>query len=124
MPRSQSNSSSQPGSASGNTDRVVYAEWGSATESGSEASEVDRDPKDQKITIRRERKGRGGKTVTVITGFQHSSTTLNTLTKTLKAQCGSGGTAKDNTIEIQGDHRERLGSLLKGMGYTVKLAGG
>jgi translation initiation factor 1 len=70
------------------------------------------------------RKGRGGKTVTLISGFQHRPDTLATLGKKLKAQCGTGGTVKDNTLEIQGDHADKLLTLLQQQGYTVKRSGG
>ena len=70
------------------------------------------------------RKGRGGKTVTVISGFQHRPETLKTLTKKLKAQCGTGGTAKDNVIEIQGDQADTVLAALQKAGYTAKRSGG
>ncbi len=70
----------------------------------------------------RDRKGRGGKTVTVVTGVPGSA-----LAKTageLKRLCGTGGTLRGDSIEIQGDHRERVAELLRQRGYAVKLAGG
>jgi translation initiation factor 1 len=70
------------------------------------------------------RKGKGGKTVTVISGFQSSAETLAKLLKQLKAQCGTGGTVKDDTIEIQGDHRQKLVQLLMQLGYPTKVSGG
>ena len=70
------------------------------------------------------RKGRGGKTVTLISGFQHKPETLKALAKKLKAQCGTGGTAKDDTIEIQGDHAATLLESLQKAGYTAKRSGG
>ena len=76
------------------------------------------------IRIRREVKGRKGKTVTVIYGFQPNQVDLKTLAKQLKQQCGTGGTAKDDMIVIQGDHREKLMKLLKAQGHKVKLSGG
>lgn len=81
-------------------------------------------PNQQELRIQQGRKGRGGKTVTVISGFQHSSEQLNSLCKKLKAHCGTGGTVKDATIEIQGDHRAKLLELLQGLGYRAKLSGG
>ena len=71
-----------------------------------------------------DRKGRGGKTVTVINGVPGNDTAVSTLAQQLKKLCGSGGTIKDNTIEIQGDHRDKIVSALTQRGYTVKLAGG
>ena len=70
------------------------------------------------------RAGRKGKTVTVITGFQHKPETLAKLLKQLKAQCGSGGTVKNDTLEIQGEHKQKLVSLLSQLGYQVKISGG
>lgn len=81
-------------------------------------------PAQQTLKVQASRKGRGGKTVTVISGFQHRPETLTALAKALKAQCGTGGTAKDNTIEIQGDHGAKLLELLQKRGYTAKRSGG
>jgi translation initiation factor 1 len=76
------------------------------------------------IRIRREVKGRKGKTVTVIYGFQYGQNDLQTLAKQLKQQCGAGGSVKDDMIIVQGDHREKLMKLLKAQGHKVKLSGG
>jgi translation initiation factor 1 len=76
------------------------------------------------IRIRREVKGRKGKTVTVIFGFQPNQTDLKALAKQLKQLCGTGGSVKDGVIIIQGDHRVTVLKLLKKQGYEVKLAGG
>ena len=84
-------------------------------------------PKDRQdgiIRIRREVKGRKGKTVTVIFGFQPNQTDLKALAKQLKQLCGTGGSVKDGVINIQGDHRVTALKLLKQHGYEVKLAGG
>ena len=76
------------------------------------------------IRIRKETKGRGGKGVTVLDGFLLKDAELKAMAKKLKQLCGTGGTAKANTIEIQGDHREKLCTYLKEAGYKAKLAGG
>ena len=76
------------------------------------------------IRIRREVKGRKGKTVTTITGFDLDDKALNLLSKQLKQHCGTGGSVKDGVVIIQGDHRDTIKSLLEGQGYLVKLAGG
>ncbi len=81
-------------------------------------------PQQQAPRIQREKKGRGGKTVTVITGLQLTPDDLAALAKTLKALCGAGGTVKEGTIEIQGDHREKIAAELRRLGYKAKLAGG
>jgi translation initiation factor 1 len=80
-------------------------------------------PADGLIRIFRERGGRNGKIVTVIRGLP-SGPTLLTLAADLKRLCGAGGTVKDGTLEIQGDHRERLAERLRALGHPVKLAGG
>ena len=80
--------------------------------------------KKPKPRIRREVKGRKGKTVTVIYGFQFDQSNLKALAKQLKQQCGTGGSVKDDMIIIQGDHRETLMKLLKAQGHNVKLSGG
>jgi translation initiation factor 1 len=76
------------------------------------------------IRIRREVKGRKGKTVTTISGFDLDDKALNLLSKQLKQHCGTGGSVKDGAVIIQGDHRDTIKSLLEGQGYIVKLSGG
>jgi translation initiation factor 1 len=72
----------------------------------------------------RDRKQRGGKTVTVITGVPGNDDALTTLAQQLKKLCGSGGTVKDGNIEIQGDHCDKVQEKLTQLGYKVKRAGG
>src|SRR5215213_11835057 len=74
--------------------------------------------------IRREVGGRGGKTVTVVTGLPLDEPALAALSKRLKSACGTGGTVKGGALEFQGDHRELLVSLLASEGFKTKLAGG
>jgi translation initiation factor 1 len=76
------------------------------------------------VRIRRESKGRGGKTVTIIAGVPADEENLKSLAGELKRRCGTGGTVKDGNIEIQGDHREVLREELVKRGFKVKLAGG
>jgi translation initiation factor 1 len=71
-----------------------------------------------------ETKGRRGKGVTVIKGVPLDAAALVDLGKQLKTVCGSGGTAKDGIIEIQGDHRELVVQKLAARGWVVKRAGG
>ena len=104
------------------SERKVWSEFGDSP--AAERGVPDLLPPQQEVRIQVSRKGRGGKTVTVITGFQHTAETLNGLAKTLKAQCGTGGTAKENVIEIQGDHAQKLLPLLIGLGYKAKISGG
>ena len=76
------------------------------------------------VRIRRETKGRKGKTVTIIVGITAGENELNQLAKELKQKCASGGSVKENTILIQGDHQEILFNLLTQKGYRVKMVGG
>ena len=79
------------------------------------------DGKPQIIKIMLETKGRGGKAVTVLSGFQSNPKELDDLCKALKKTCGSGGTVRDNCIEVQGDHRNVSEKKLIDLGYTVKV---
>ena len=81
-------------------------------------------PEKQMAGIRREKKGRRGKTVTVIHDLQLTETDLKALAKKLKAACGTGGSAKDGIIVIQGDHREKIAEKLLALGYKSKFTGG
>ncbi|GCF07229.1 translation initiation factor Sui1 [Dictyobacter arantiisoli] len=76
------------------------------------------------VRIMRDRKQRGGKTVTVITGILVNSNELAALAQQLKKLCGTGGTVKDGNIEIQGDHCDKIQDKLTTLGYKVKRAGG
>lgn len=78
----------------------------------------------QTATVALDRKGRGGKVVTVVSGLRHDPATLDALLKRLKQQCGAGGALKQGQIEIQGDQRERVASALTALGYGVKRIGG
>jgi translation initiation factor 1 len=89
-------------------------------ESGKLDTPVDADPAKQTIRVAVDRKRRAGKTVTVASGFQHTPEALASLAQTLKKKCGSGGTAKDGEIEIQGDHASRVKAELEKLGYRVK----
>lgn len=81
-------------------------------------------PAQQDLRVMRESKHRGGKTVTVITGFIGNQRDLDDLAKMLKTKCGVGGSAKDQEIIIQGDHRDKILDLLLKAGYKAKKAGG
>ena len=76
------------------------------------------------VRVQRETKGRGGKSVTLVRGLGLDAVALTALGKQLKAACGSGGTAKDGEIEVQGDHVDTVMAALVKLGYTVKRAGG
>ena len=76
------------------------------------------------IRLQRETKGRKGKGVTLITGFDLDSSELKSMAKSLKQLCGTGGSVKEGIIEIQGDQRDLLLKHLTEKGFTVKKAGG
>jgi len=72
------------------------------------------------IRLRIEKSGRGGKEVTVLYDLPRNPEFLKELASRLKKACGTGGTAKETSVEIQGDYRERLRQLLPTLGYKVK----
>ena len=76
------------------------------------------------VRVGRQTKGRKGSGVTVITGLPLSARELSQLASEVKRRCGSGGTARDGTIEIQGDHRDLLVAELVDRGWPAKRAGG
>lgn len=75
-------------------------------------------PQQQKLRVTIEKKGRGGKTVTVISGFIGEEEELKVLGRLLKTKCGVGGSTKDGEILIQGEFKQRIIELLKSEGYT------
>lgn len=70
--------------------------------------------------LRLEKQGRGGKSVTVIYDLPNNAEFLKTLSQELKRACGTGGTVAENTVELNGDLRERVRELLSKKGWTVK----
>lgn len=77
-------------------------------------------PEKQRLVVRIDRRRRAGKQVTLVDGFVGRSADLSALAKTLKTKCGVGGTVEEGQILIQGDLRDKLVTLLSGMGYQVK----
>ncbi|HEY9632411.1 MAG TPA: translation initiation factor [Coleofasciculaceae cyanobacterium] len=123
MAPSKSNRKSSDSQSS--TERVVYREFGAGIKPAAVERAVQELPPNQhSLRVQASRKGRKGKTVTVISGFQVKPETLTQLLKQLKNQCGSGGTVKDNTLEIQGDHAQKLVEILTQLGYKAKVSGG
>ncbi|MDJ0774393.1 MAG: translation initiation factor [Mastigocoleus sp. MO_167.B18] len=101
-----------------------WREFGEDNSIATEKATPDLPPEKQNVRVQSTRAGRKGKTVTVITGFQSNTETLQALLKKLKNQCGSGGTLKENEIEIQGDHKQKILDILKQLGYKAKISGG
>jgi translation initiation factor 1 len=87
-------------------------------------SSQDRLMGDGKVRVRRETKGRKGKTVTTVSGLPVTEAELKELGKELKQLCGTGGSVKEGVIEIQGDHCDNLLKALIERGYPAKRAGG
>ncbi|MCG1031727.1 stress response translation initiation inhibitor YciH [Bacillus amyloliquefaciens] len=105
-----------------NNSRLVYS-----TETGriDEPKEIAERPKgDGIVRIQRQTSGRKGKGVSLITGIDADDATLAQIAAELKKKCGCGGSVKDGIIEIQGDKRDLIKSLLEAKGMKVKLAGG
>jgi len=102
--------------------RLVYS-----TDSGriDEPKQITERPKgDGIVRIQRQTSGRKGKGVCLITGIDASDDEISRLAAELKKKCGCGGSVKDGVIEIQGDKRDLIKSLLEAKGMKVKLAGG
>ena len=77
-------------------------------------------PSRQRLIVSIDRRNRGGKQVTLVSGFVGTKEDLADLGRTLKVKCGVGGAAKDGEITIQGDFRDKATALLKEMGYNAK----
>ncbi|MBD2343335.1 translation initiation factor [Anabaena subtropica] len=102
----------------------VYREFGNGISPATERPTPELPPQQQNVRVQATRAGRKGKTVTVITGFQTKPEILADLVKQLKTQCGTGGTVKDNEIEIQGEHKQKILDILIKLGYKAKISGG
>lgn len=77
-------------------------------------------PSRQRLVVRLDRSGRGGKTVTLVQGFSGPEEALADLARDLKKRCGTGGSAKDGEIVMQGDLRQKLTDILNQLGYNAK----
>lgn len=104
---------------------IVWSDDPNFKKSSAKKVKVDVIPEQTTLSIRPEKKGRGGKTVTVIYDFPHGTEDyFKKLTKKLKRECGSGGTFKGDSIEVQGDHRESIKIFLEKLGFKIKFTGG
>jgi translation initiation factor 1 len=98
---------------------VVYSTNPDFNYQTDEEPEADTLPRQQqRLRVSIEKKGRGGKTVTMVTGFVGSEDDLKELGRMLKSKCGVGGSAKDGEVLIQGECKQRVIDLLKAEGYT------
>lgn len=90
-------------------------------ENGNESSNTGTlPPARQKLIVAIDKKGRAGKQVTVVNGFVGTDADLETLGKLLKTKCGTGGSVKEGVILVQGDMRDKLVTILTGLGYQAK----
>lgn len=100
---------------------LVFSTGGSLPQEEHEELEISKS--EQSLRVWLEKNHRGGKIATVVKGFVGSESALFELGRTLKTKCGSGGSAKEGEIIIQGDHRDKVVGLLMEMGFPVKKAG-
>lgn len=103
----------------GRADGLVYSTNQDYFDDYEEQSEDTLPKNEQKLRVRIETKHRGGKTATVVDGFMGSNDDLKDLGKELKTKCGTGGSAKDGLIIIQGDYKEKIIGWLRDWGYTL-----
>jgi len=106
--------------------RLVYSTDRAIRQKGRKTREAlspDLPQAQQKVRVRLERKGRGGKTVTVIEGLCMQDKDQELLLKQLKASLGTGGAVRDTSLEIQGDHRNMIMAALENRGYRPKRSG-
>lgn len=102
--------------------RLVYSTEGGRIDEPK--TKVERPKGDGIVRIQRQTSGRKGKGVCLISGIDQDDAELTKLAAELKKKCGCGGAVKDGIIEIQGDKRDSIKSLLEAKGMKVKLAGG
>lgn len=98
---------------------VVYSTNSNFTyETDDDEEQATLQPSQQHLRVQLDRKNRGGKVVTLVTGFVGTEDDLKELGKLLKSKCGVGGSAKDGEIIVQGDFKQKVLELLKKEGYT------
>jgi translation initiation factor 1 len=107
-----------------NSDGIVYSTNKNFSYSSQphQAASVSANQQDLKVFL--DKKNRGGKTVTIVAGFKGKESELEKIAKELKSKCGVGGSVKEGQILIQGDHRDRIISILTASGYKAKKASG
>ncbi len=103
---------------------IVWTDDPNFKKKSKKKDQIQINPNEMTLSIRPEKKGRGGKTVTVIYDFPVGHDYFKKLTKKLKRICGSGGTFKQDSIEVQGDHKDSIKEFLISEGFKVKFTGG
>ena len=106
-----------------NNSKLVYSTNESVINNFDSKCDNSVQPKQQRVRLHLDRKG-GGKIISLVKGLQETDDTLKLLAKSLKKACGVGGSVKNGEILIQGNHREKIQSILSQKGYNVKLSGG
>lgn len=117
--------------SAGRDSRLVYSTDGGRvplarplSRHASNAGPMGAPPEDGVVRIQRDRRGRGGKTATTISGLPGTEAELDALLRRLKRSCGAGGAREGRLLVVQGDQRERLLAELARAGYEPRLAGG
>lgn len=109
----------------GELSKLVYSTEGGRVEDKDEGPQVlGKKFKDGMVRISRQTKGRKGKGVIIIEGIEQDSAEFKKTAQTIKKKCGTGGAVKGDTIEIQGDDRDKVRQILESLGYKCKLSGG
>ena len=103
-----------------------WKEFGDSLENSSAINKIENisSKSDKKVRVHRTRLGKGGKTVTIISGLNLIESELRDLLKKLKMKCGTGGTVKPEIIELQGDQVQLSIAILKQEGFSPKKSGG
>lgn len=96
-----------------------FGPGGKVVEKAGSAASIDIPPSQHKLRIALDTKAGHGKTLTVVSGLILTAPSLDKLAKKLKQSCGTGGTVRGATIELQGDHRDRISKLLTDLGYGL-----
>lgn len=101
---------------------LVFSTNPEAMKEEPEADSLTPEPREQKLRVILDRKQRGGKIVTLVEGFQGNEEDFQALGKKIKTKCGTGGSAKDGIILIQGDYRQKIAAWLLEWGYSKTKA--